>query len=279
MKCIYVYNPTSGRQKNSKNRNYILQKLKEKFEVVDCRPTQKQGDAGIFAREACGVYDVFVVSGGDGTVNEVINAIANVPSRPKIGYIPTGTMNDLAHSLKIPKNVKKAVKIILKGNYISHDIFKANATDQKQKKNFGKLAYFKYGIKEFFGAKPFKLTLKYDDQTITGTYALGVLANSRYVAGYKINKMASCNDGNVNIILINDNEKKGVSFGALMKIARLFLFGINSIKNIKNGVILKHNKFRIELPETTQVNLDGEAGPKGSFDFEVLKQHVDIFVK
>ncbi len=296
MKCLYVYNPTSGRQNNSKNKEYILSELAKKFEVVDCKPTQKAGDAGIFAREACGVYDVFVVSGGDGTMNEVINAIANVENRPKIGYIPTGTTNDLAHSLRIPKNIKKAVKIILDGHYVSHDIFRANdrygiyvccfgvftkssyATSQKEKKKFGRIAYFKYGIKEMFASKAFPVKLEYEGKVIESDIALGIIANSRYVAGYKINNLARCDDGFVNVILFK-NRKKKVSFFSFLRIFRLFLFGLKSLRNNKKTIILKLDKFSITLQDDIVVNLDGENGGTGKFDFEVLKQHVDIFVK
>ena len=296
MKCLYVYNPTSGKQNNSKNREYILSELAKKFEVVDCKPTTKAGDAGIFAKEACGIYDVFVVSGGDGTVNEVVNALATMENRPKIGYIPTGTTNDLAHSLRIPKNVKKAVKIILDGNYVSHDIFRANdrygiyvccfgvftkssyATSQKEKKRFGRIAYFRYGITEMFSSKAFPVKLEYDGNVVESDIALGIIANSRYVAGYKINNLAKCDDGYVNVILFK-NKKKKVSFLSFLRIFRLFLFGMKSLRNNKKTVILKLNKFSITLPDDIVVNLDGENGGTGKFDFEVLKQHIEIFVK
>ena len=297
VKCIYIYNPNSGRQNNAKIESYVVEKLKTKYEIVDIKPTTKRGDAGVFAREACGKYDTIVISGGDGTVNEIINAIAPQEQRPKIGYIPTGTTNDLAHSLKIPKNVKKAVDIILKGNSTTHDIFKVNdkygiyvcafgvftgssyTTSQKSKKKFGKLAYYRYGIKEFFNTKNFNMTLKFDDVEISSKYALGIIANSKYISGYKINKMASCNDGYVNVILVKDKKKKGISFKALFRIAKLFLFGVTKLKSSKNCQILKLNKFSVELPKNTIINLDGEKGFEGSFNFEVLNQHVEIFVK
>lgn len=297
MKCVYIYNPTSGKQKNSNFREYIVKQLQSKFEVVDTRPTKKAGDAEIFAREACGVYDVLVISGGDGTMNEIINGIANQKNRPKIGYIPTGTTNDLAHSLKIPKKVEKAVNIILEGNTTTHDIFKVNdrfgiyvcafgiftgssyLTSQKEKKHFGRLAYFKYGAKELFASKPFPLKLQYSNLTISGNYVLGILANSRYVAGYKINKMACCNDGYVNVVLVKTRAKKMVSPTSLLRVFRIFLFGIRNLKRNKKCLILKMEKFHVEVPNSTTINLDGEKGLKGSFDFEVLKQHVEIFVK
>lgn len=296
MKCLYVYNPTSGKQKNYKNKEYILKELKKKFEVVDCKPTGKAGDAGIFARQACGVYDVFVVSGGDGTVNEVINAIANVENRPILGYIPTGTTNDLAHSLKIPKNVKKAVKVILDGVIMKHDIFRVNdrygiyvccfgiftkssyATSQTEKKHFGRLAYFKYGAKEIFGFKPMPVTLRYENKEVSGNFALGIIANSRYVAGYKVNKNFCYDDGLVNVMLVRDKGKKRVVFSTILRIFRLFLFGMKSLKKNKNCVILQLKKCEMDVPKDTVINLDGENGFEGSFELEVLKQHIQIYV-
>ncbi len=297
MKCVYIYNPASGKQKSENLRNYVVEQLKEVFEVVTARPTQKAGDATIFAREACGVFDVLVVSGGDGTMNEVINGIAQQPVRPKIGYIPTGTTNDLAHSLKIPKKVKKAVEIIKKGVSTTHDIFRANdkfgiyvcafglftgtsyQSSQKDKKRFGRLAYFKSGVKELFCSTPFPLAIKYDDVTLTGNYVLGVLANSRYVAGYKINKMANCNDGFVNVILLKTSASKLITPTSLFRVFRAFLFGMNSLHRNKKCILLKLSKFHVDIPQKTVVNLDGERGLNGPFDFEVLPQHVEIFVR
>lgn len=296
MKCLYVYNPTSGRQNNEKNKKYILTALKSKFEVVDCKPTQKRGDAGLFARQACGKYDVFVVSGGDGTMHEVVNALATMENRPKLGYIPTGTTNDLAHSLNIPRNIKKAIKIILRGKYVSHDIFRANdtygiyvccfgvftkssyKTSQSDKKKFGRLAYFKYGIGEMFHSKPVHLKLEYEDKIIEDDFALCIIANSRYVAGYRINNKACWDDGTVDVVLIKNRQKK-VRLFTFLRIFKMFLFGKNSLIKDKNATILQLDRFKITLPEDEIVNLDGESGFSGSFDFEVLKKHIDIFVK
>ncbi len=297
MKCVYIYNPTSGKQRNSRFKDYVVSRLNEKFDVVDCKPTGKRGDAGQFAKEACGVYDVLVISGGDGTMNEVINGLANQENRPKIGYIPTGTTNDLAHSLRISKKPKKALDIILAGNTIKHDIFKVNdkfgiyvcafgiftgssyEASQKSKKHLGRLAYFKYGAKELFASKPFDLTLKYQNASLSGNFVLGIIANSRFVAGYKIDKMSTYDDGFVNVILVKTNLKKHISLTSLFRIARLFLFGMRNLRHNKKCIILKLDKFAVDVPKSTIINLDGEKGFNGSFEFEVLKQHVEIFVK
>lgn len=296
MKCVYIYNPKSGKMQNEKLASFIEEKLKTKFDEVVCRPTQKQGDAGAFASEACGKYDTIVVAGGDGTINEVVNAIATKENRPKLGIIPTGTANDLAHSLKIPKDIKKALKIILKGKTITHDIFKVNnrygiyvcafgiftkasyETEQIEKKKLGYLAYVKFGIKELFTSNSFNVTIKAKDTTITGDYALGLITNSRYVAGQKLNNKANFSDGYVDIVLVEAKKKK-VTLKPLMKIAKLFLLGLNNLNKFDQCKLLHLNKFRVILPEYITTNIDGERGENGSFDFEVLTKHVEIFVK
>ena len=297
MKCIYIYNPKSGKQKHLALNDYIIKKLQSKFEEVVVSPTKKRGDAKEFSKNACGVFDVIVVAGGDGTLNEVINGIADSEIRPKIGYIPTGTTNDLAHSLNLPTNIKKAVKVILNGNSLSHDIFKINdrygiyvsafglftassyTAKQDTKNKFGKLAYYFSGIKEIGKTKKFPITVKGSNFEFTTDIILGIIANSKYVSGFKIDKDSDCRDGLVNMILIKEKNKKKVSLKSLFTIARLFLFGVASIKNVKNCTILKLDKFSVTLNDTTAVNIDGENATKGSFEFDMLKQHIDIFVK
>lgn len=278
-------------------KDYIIKKLLTKFEQVDVWPTKKRGDASEFASNACGVYDVIVVAGGDGTMNEIINGIAGKPNRPQIGYIPTGTTNDLARSLNIPRNIKKAVKVILKGNGFKHDIFKVNekygiyvsafglftassyTAKQEDKNKIGKLAYYFTGIKEIGKTKKFPITVRGENFHFSTDIILGIIANSRYVSGFKIDNEANCHDGYVNLILFHEKNPKSVSFRTLLRIARLFLFGVTSLKKVKNCRVIKLDKFSVELPENTAVNVDGEIGHKGSFDFEILNEHVEIFVK
>ena len=298
MKCVYIYNPKSGKQKNSKICELVKSTLETKFDVVDVQPTTKRGDAGEFARLACGVYDCLVVSGGDGTMNEVINAIANQPVRPKIGYIPTGTVNDLAHSLKIPKNPKKALKIILDGNTTDHDIFRINnrygiyvcgfgaftsvsyMAQKKTKKKIGKLAYYMSGLRELRRIKKFPISIHNNNLEIESEIVLGLIVNNRYVGGYKINKNDSHDDGFVNVVLFKERRKKGLSFKTIFNIAKLFLGGIMTLKTSKNCIVLKEqNNFTLSLPDNMIINIDGERATHGSFVFEVLPRHVEIFVK
>jgi YegS/Rv2252/BmrU family lipid kinase len=78
--------------------------------------TKHMGHATELARQICdentGIKNI-VVLGGDGTMNEVINGIPNF-EEVLLGYIPSGSSNDLARSLKIPKDPIEALNNILK---------------------------------------------------------------------------------------------------------------------------------------------------------------------
>ena len=84
----------------------------------DVRMTQSCGQASGLTRDAIGSgYERVVAVGGDGTMNEVINGIAN--SDVVMGIIPTGTANDLASYYKIPPDINDACDIIKRNTLIN----------------------------------------------------------------------------------------------------------------------------------------------------------------
>jgi len=121
MNCIFIYNPVSGKGRIRKRIKYVVDKLREKYEIVDVYETRACGDMTAAAREAAKKYDAIVFSGGDGSFNEVLQGVASAEIMPELGYIPSGTVNDIAHSLHIPKNIRRALKVILGGENVMLD--------------------------------------------------------------------------------------------------------------------------------------------------------------
>ena len=292
-KCLFLYNPQSGKGKIAKKEKEIVEKLSEKFDVKVCR-SQYAGNIGEIVLNEGEDFDVIVVAGGDGTLNEVIGSVMMLTNKPKIGYIPSGTVNDVAHSLGVPRNIKKATEIILHGESFCHDVFKANnrygiyvccsgiftdssyATDQKQKKKIGKIAYWFHGAKKLFTTKSLNLKLKYESGEIEGKFALMLIINSKNVAGFKVNKKAKLDDGFVDVVLVRSKKDK-VNIPALARVARFFLLGVPK-KSKKNFEVARLKNFIIETSDDTIINIDGEQADKGSFTFEVIKNGVEIFV-
>lgn len=295
MKCIFVYNPESGKGKIKKYRDYILAELATKYGNVDCVETRHAGDATELARNACGVYDYFFVSGGDGTINEVVNGFGENENAPILGIIPSGTVNDVAHSLSISKNLKKAVKNLIEGEVFEHDIFKVNDrygiyvcctglfsktsydTARYTKKRLGKFAYFLRGVKEVVSTKPTKLELVVGDEKIKKDCAMLLIFNSRSTAGFNVNKKALLDDGVVEILIFH-SHKKSIWFFDILRAVRFFLFGIKSVRKSKNVTYRQAANFKIKLAEDTVINLDGEKSGKGTFDFSVINKGLKILI-
>ncbi len=296
MKCVYIYNPKSGARRHVALEGYIVGELRKQYAEVVVRPTTQRGDAERFAREACGVYDTIVVAGGDGTVNEVINGIAEQPVRPHIGYIPTGTTNDLAHSLGIPQSVEQAVQFLLRGTPTTRDIFRINdrygiyvcafglftatsyTAKASMKKRIGKLAYYFTGVHELHDVHKMPITLRAENLTLNTDVVLCIVANSRYVSGFRIDDAADCRDGYVHLVLFKETRRRSISPKTLFTIAKMFVCGVTSIEHVKNCEVLRLDRFSIDVADDTPINIDGEIGLRGSFDFEVKKQHVAFLI-
>ncbi len=293
MKCIYIYNPESGNGKIVKHKKYIIEKLEQKYgKIIEC-PTRHSGHATEIARIEGADADYIFCSGGDGTLNEIINGIAELDNQPILGYIPTGTVNDVARSLGISKNVKKAVANLLEGKVFEHDIFKVNdrygiyvccaglfthssySTARSKKKRWGKLAYFFDSVKEVFGAKPVYVELKTDSEDIKRNCGLLLILNSISVAGIKLNKEATLSDGEVEVLLIHSHPDK-VRFSEILTALNVFLRGVRKYKNSKKVTYRKLAHFRLITKEGTTINLDGEKSGAGAFDFSVINRAVKI---
>ena len=104
-RCRIIYNPTSGREAMKNNLVDILNILERAgYETSAYATTPEPNSAKNEAeRAAKSGFNLIVAAGGDGTINEVVNGIAPLKHRPKLGIIPAGTTNDYARALKIPR--------------------------------------------------------------------------------------------------------------------------------------------------------------------------------
>lgn len=295
MKSIFVYNPESGKGKIKKYKNYILRKLKEKYEEVDCVETTHPLHASELARESIGKYDYFFICGGDGTLGEVINGMGDAENKPIIGYIPCGTVNDVASSLGISKNIKKATDTLVNGMPLAHDIFKVNnhygiyvccaglftkasyQTKREAKKHFGKLPYFIDGVKDIFKSRPLHVKISNSDSTIEQDCALMLILNSRSVAGFKLNKNAELSDGAVDVILFNTSSDK-IHLNSIFECVKAFVFGIDRVKKDKKVTVFKANDIKVDIFGASNINIDGEKVADKTFEFSTIKNGVKILV-
>lgn len=210
-----IYNPTAGREAFKKDLATVLERFETAGYETSTHATTGEDDAMEAAKYAVERrFDIVIIVGGDGTINEVINGIAEQEYRPKIGIIPTGTTNDFARALMIPRDTAKAVDIILKEKSLKLDVGKVN--DQyfmniagggdlteltydvpiKLKAVIGQLAYYMKGIEMLPFLKPTRAKIEYDGNVVDDDIMLFLIANTNSVGGFeKLAPDAKINDG------------------------------------------------------------------------------------
>lgn len=204
-KLLFIYNPLAGKSKIKTWLSSIIEFfVKNNYEVVIYATTGKK-DAKKIVLDCLSrdTYELVVCSGGDGTLNEVISGIMNFENRTKIGYLPSGTTNDFAYNLKLPKNLPKAARAVLCGEEFPCDIGLINGeyftytaafglftdtsyeTPQTTKNVLGRMAYILEGIKRLPNWKAYHMEITCGDRVITDNFIYGMVTNSVSVGGFK----------------------------------------------------------------------------------------------
>ncbi len=309
MKCLFVYNPVSGKGKVCKYKNYVCKKLKEKFGDVDVYATQESGQLTQIAKDACGKYDLLVFAGGDGSFNEVVQGLGEHESRPILGYIPTGTVNDIARSVGIPRSIRGAVKTITTAKPYALDVMKINDNyvmyvcccggltgcsynaGQDSKRRLGKLAYAVEVLKNnlvfeaypvvFRGIEGKPIEHKHDYKEAEAL--LVMIMNSRSVASMRINPDAKLDDGEVEVLIVRNSPKENERASArhvryFFSALRTFTRGFRRMSKDKRMYAYRGKDFTVDTPADTVWNFDGEKGISGNIHVQVLKRHIRMLL-
>jgi YegS/Rv2252/BmrU family lipid kinase len=291
MRCIFLYNPKSGKGNIVKRLDYIKKSLEKKFDEVVLYETASAEDTIQTAKESCSKFDAIIFSGGDGTFNDVTCGVASQAKRPILGYIPSGTVNDIARNLRISRNIRKSLKVILEGNTVYHDVGKINdryfmyvsaigtftgvsyRTKHDMKKIFGKLAYAFDGLNDLLNPTLSNIILHINNKIIEIDTPLLLILNSISVAGIPFNKDGHLNDGKFDVIVVKKGPYKG-----LINILKLFVLGILRLRRSHCTNIYRASNFRIEVEGNPQWTVDGAAGPKGSVFVENYHNYLQIYI-
>ncbi|MBQ1826643.1 MAG: YegS/Rv2252/BmrU family lipid kinase [Erysipelotrichaceae bacterium] len=293
-KVLFVYNPMAG-QLQIKNQLWdiinIFSAAGFKLTVV---ATQRSMDGFKVVSEEGGKYDLVICSGGDGTLNEVINGLLTIEAdkRPTLGYIPAGSTNDYATSLKLPKDMKKAAELIVSGTPHKFDMGMFNsryfvyvaafgaftevsyATDQSIKNMLGHLAYVLSGIKSLSNIKAYRVRIEADGITREDEYIYGMMSNSLYVGGiYDLSKEGvKLDDGLLEVMLVK-NPKGLDKLGSIVS----YLLGISDESDMIE--VFKAKEIKVTPLEEVSWTLDGEyGGCPEQIEVNVEKQAISIIV-
>lgn len=301
MRCLFVYNPVSGKGKINGYVDKIQATLTERFGVCDVYETGAPGELSEQAAAACGVYDVLVFAGGDGSFNEVVQGLGERDNRPMLGYIPTGTVNDIARSTGIKRNIKAALKNIVNGTARPHDVMKVNdnyvmyvvasggltgcsyTAKQAAKKKAGKLAYVAEVFRHYLKIEDY--TVKFEDANdiYETTAVMVMIMNGRSVASMNLNPNAVLDDGEVEIMVVKQRPHKHETntwrhIRYFFSAARVFIESDAMLKRSFDIFVNRGKRFKIDVGDDIVWNFDGERGVSGPIELEVLPRHIDLIV-
>lgn len=292
-RLLFIYNPHAGKGLlKPKISDVIDIFVKAGYEVV-VYPTQSYRDGYKkviqYAKEE---FDLVVCSGGDGTIDEVVTGMMKRTDREPIGYIPTGTTNDFANSLHIPKGLLSAADNAVNGTVFSCDVGGFNEdifvyiaafglftdvsyqTKQEVKNVLGHLAYVLEGTKRIFNVPSYRIKVSHDGETLEDEFIFGMVTNSKSVGGFRnmIGKQVVFDDGLFEVTLVR-TPKNPLELQEI--VAALLIEQVDT----KHMYSFKTGKITFESLEQISWTLDGEFG--GAHDMvhiENLKQQLQIMV-
>ena len=291
-KALFIYNPNAGKGLLKPKLSDIIDIIvKAGYEVV-VYPTQKYKDAYYKVKTFTEEYDRVICSGGDGTLDEVVTGMMKREKKIPVGYIPTGTTNDFASSLHIPKNLLQAASTAAEGREFPCDIGRFNGdvfvyiaafglftdvsyeTKQEMKNVLGHLAYVLEGAKRLFNIPSYKVKVTHDDEVIEDEFVYGMVTNSRSVGGFRnlIGKQVGFDDGVFEVTLIK-TPKNPIELQEI--IAALMIEQMDS----KYMYTFKSGRIMFESIEEIPWTLDGEfCGEHDEVVVENLNKELQIMV-
>ena len=265
--------------------------VREDGHDVDVRVTWEAGDSSLFATEAAkeGIETV-IAGGGDGTVNEVLNGLANVEGNASaLGVIPLGTANDFARSAGIPLQLEAALRVAVETDPVTVDVGRSGDrafmnvatggfgtevtvnTDPKLKRMLGGAAYFITGLGRFSELEPVEVRLSGPDLEWEGRILVLAVGNARQAGGgHILCPEAVLDDGLLDVGILPDvpEDQQAKAIGALMT------KGLQAVKEA--AIYWRVPWLEVEAPTGLYVNLDGEPTHATHHRFDIEPQRLKL---
>jgi len=269
--AVIIANPTSGSFSHHHHYQDTLTFLQKHGWQVELWLTSGPGDAKALALRAVeqGI-SVVIASGGDGTINEVIQGLAG--SATALGVLPNGTVNVWAREMGIPMEITRAREVLLHGQTRRIDLGRVNeryfllmvgigldgevthAVERKPLKRLGVLGYVLAALWFGPGYLGFPVSLQVDGIGPVRTRALQiVIGNTQLYAGaLKFTWLARCDDGLLDLCVVH---KRGL-------LGRLVVLRDFVLRREQRRLWVRYNTFKemqIETQSPVAFQIDGDA--------------------
>lgn len=292
-KIKIIFNPSSGRQTAERRLDRLCKLLLDDGYILGKFMTGKKNDAMLETIKTCQEdWDMIIVSGGDGTVNEVAKGIVRSKRKVPVAILSSGTVNDFANHMKIPKDINAFYDMIKREEVVEVDLGRANdeyfvnvaaggilsnvayQVPIETKAVLGRMAYYLEGLREITqtSIEPFKINIESEEFNVEEDVLLFLISNSSSIGGFKnLAPKADVLDGYLDIVII---KKSGVQ-----DLASIFInvFSGEHI-NHPNVMYFKSKQIKLSSSENIAIDIDGEYGGDLPTTFEIVPKAFKILV-
>jgi diacylglycerol kinase (ATP) len=293
VKPYVIVNPIAGPIVDLNLRLKQLRGLNAK----EVRVTQSAGEAEILAREAIRAGSDYIIAvGGDGTLNEVINGVANHRRARQVcvGVVPVGTANDFARSLGLMANIDASIDILRTKTTAAIDLVRMTSGRKRYfvnvsaggfsgvvnekltseiKSAWGPLAYVRSAAAALPELQAYRTALTFDDaeQLVIDVYNV-VVANGQFAGGgLPIAPQANLNDGLLDIVLIPKRPA-----AEMVLLAAEMLLGKHLCSD--SLVFRRAKKISVQSRPGMYFNADGELVGNEPATFQIIPHALDFVV-
>lgn len=291
-KLLMIVNPRAGKSKSHGPLFDAAAALSQAGYLLSIHVTSAPGDAAETARREGGRYDLVVAVGGDGTLNEVVSGLVQLRRPPLLGYLPQGSTNDFAASLRISGDPAEAAAAIARNVPRLLDVGFWNgrsflyvasfgaftrssyAAPQNAKNALGHFAYILEGMKDLSTLRPYHVRLTAGGEVLDGEYLFGAVCNSTSIGGLmKLEEeRVVLDDGKFELLLIPNPRTPA-------DLQNLVLALLNQEYD-REGLVFRHvSSIHLETAEELPWSLDGEYAPSlPAVDIENRRQALEMLL-
>ncbi|MFV8211623.1 diacylglycerol/lipid kinase family protein [Streptococcus pluranimalium] len=293
-----IINQKSGKEDKDNLLKTILHSLRQhditEEDIQILYPTSAE-ETLVLSREACqNQTDILIPLGGDGTVKLVCAGIYEGGGHSKLGLIPTGTVNNLAKSLGIPLNTKKAIDVIFTGKALAIDMAKVNdhymissltlglmadmalSVTPESKRRYGVLAFIKAGWKIFLRRRSYRVQAISDRKSQFIKTKLLLVTMSNTIAGLPgFNQEDTVNDGKFTVYSLRRTH--------FIRFFFYFFFRFKKFNQFRHWDAFQATELRLinirkEDKNNPNIRIDGDDAGKLPVLIQMLPQSVTVIV-
>jgi len=289
MKVLLLYNPKSGTRSFPAQLDYVIDRFQsEGMQIIPYRMKNIQSVEAYLEKLDFSDIKKIIVSGGDGTVHQVVNLMKKLDIQKPLAIFPSGTANDFAQYFEIPKDVMGMTEIALTDHYVKCDLGKANdkyfinvasfgnlvdisqRVNEQTKNVIGVLAYYIKGVEEISKLKTFEATITVDGNTFIENIYFALIMNGRSAGGFrKLAPYSDVTDGLLDVLIFKKCP--------LLDLMPLMVQVLNG-EHPKSDYIqyIQGKQIYVNCEEEITSDLDGETGPQLPLDIQVLAGGIEI---